>query len=144
MDFFSEQIWHRFRRTLAGRFVVVALMSGATGALAAAEISPTGLAVTLSALGAALIGILAVWILELRDRRRTQTVEWQKSIAHKTSLIRKHFPQIPPEQASTMAQSVEENRLTPLVWIGITLGALCLFGGAVGVLIHIIQFFREK
>jgi hypothetical protein len=142
MNIFSEHIWQRFRRSLTGRFFAAALIAAPFGAFAAAEVSPTPAAIVLSTLGAALLGILAVGLLELRDRRRNQTVEWQQRVARTTEQIRELHPEIPPEHAPAVARQVEENRLTPLVWICIAVAGFSLLCGAAMLITRIIQFFR--
>ena len=142
MNIFSEHIWQRLRRSLTGRLFAAALIAAPFGAFAAAEISPTPTAIALSTIGAALLGILAVGLLELRDRRRNQTVEWQQRVARTTEQIRELHPEIPPDHAPAVARQVEESRFTPLVWVSIAVAGFSLLCGAAMLIARIIQFFR--
>jgi len=141
MDIFSEEIWRRFRSSLRGRLFAAAVIAAPFGVFAAAEVLPTPTAMVLSGIGAALLGVLAVGLLELRDRRRNQTTEWQQRVTHTTEQVRELYPEIPPEHASTVAKAVEESRFTPLVWIGIVLGCASALCGAAMLVVRVLQFF---
>ena len=142
MDFSSEHIWQRFRGSLGGRLFAAAVIAAPFGAFAAAEVSPTPTAIVLSTIGAALLGVLAVGLLELRDRRRSQTAEWQQRVIHTTAQIRKLYPEIPPEHAPIVAKAVEESRFTPLVWACMALAGFSALCGAAMLITRVIQFFR--
>lgn len=137
----SEYIWHRFRGSLPGRLIAGALIAAPFGALAAAEILPTPAAIILSALAAALTGVLAVGLLELRDRRRRQSVEWQQRVARTSGELREHHPEIPDKHALQVATAVEESRFTPLAWVGMVLGGLCVACSVAMLIARIIQSF---
>ena len=141
MDIFSEHIWQRFRSSLGGRLFAAALIAAPFGTFAAAEVSPTPTAMVLSAIGAAFLGVLAVGLLELRDRRRKQTAEWQQRLTRPTEQVRELYPEIPPEHVPTVAKAVEESRFTPLVWVCIALGGASALCGAAMLVVRVIQFF---
>jgi hypothetical protein len=142
MDIFSQHIWQRFRRSLIGRFFAAAVIAAPFGAFAAVEVSPTPLAIVLSTIGAALLGILAVGLLELRDRHRAQTAGWQQRVTRTTEQIREFHPEISPAHTPAVAKAVEESRFTPLVWAGIVLGCFCALCGVAMIITRVIQFFR--
>ena len=142
MNVFSEHIWQRLRRSLVGRLFAAALIAAPFGAFAAAELAPTPAAIVFSTIGAALLGVLAVGLLELRDRRRNQTIEWRQRVARTTEQIRALYPEIPPDHSPAVARTVEENRFTPLVWFAIALAGFSLLCGAAMLITRIIQFFR--
>jgi hypothetical protein len=93
-------------------------------------------------MGAALLGVLAVGLLELRDRRRSRTANWQQRISHTTAQVRELYPEIPPEHAPAVAKAVEESRFTPLVWVGIVVGGFSALCGVAMLITRVIQFFR--
>jgi hypothetical protein len=144
MSVFSEHIWQRFRSSLTGRLFASALIAAPFGVFAAAEVSPTPTAIILSALAASLLGVLAVGLLELRDRRRNQSVEWQQRVARTTEQVRELYPNIPSEHAPKVATAVEESRFTPLVWAGMALGGFSALCGAAMLVVRVIQFFGAQ
>ena len=142
MNTSSEHIWQRFRSSLGGRFFAAAVIAAPFGAFAAAEVSPTPTAIVLSTICAALLGVLAVGLLELRDRRRNQTAEWQQRVSQTTEQIRELYPEIPPEHAPTVAKAVEESRFTPLVWVCMAFAGFSVLCGAAMLITRVVQFFR--
>lgn len=103
-----------------------------------------------AAVGGALLGVLAVGILELRDRRRHRTAEWQQSVARTVVELRRDYPLIPEEHAPQIAQAVEEQReeqrasrhLSPIAWVGVILGGFCLLCGALMLIVRAVEFLR--
>lgn len=144
MHLLSARIWQQLRRSQAGRLCAAALIAAPFGALAAAEISPTRTAIIFATLGASALGVVAVVLLEFRDHRRSQTTEWQRRVTRTTTDVRELYPHIPAEHAREVAKAVEENRFTPIVWVGMALGGFSLACGAATLIVRVIQFLLAR
>lgn len=137
-----EQMWNRFRRSRSGRLFAAAVIGAGFGAAAAAEIAPGTSAVLLSSVGGAVMGLLAVGILEWRDRARSRDADWQRRVAHTAAEIQQNYPGVPPPMVRAAAQEHEERHFSPLVWFGMVVGGFSLLCGLGMLIFRVIQYFR--
>ena len=89
-----------------------------------------------------MIGGFAAMFLEWRDQNRSANPEWRKRIERTSTEIRANYPDVPPLLAKKVAIEHDQNRFTPLVWIGMTVGLLCALCGVLVFILKIIDLFR--
>ena len=78
MDEFTKSAWRRLRRSLTGRLLAGAIIGALIGARIGFKESPIPATVVSFTIGAAILGALAVGLLELRDRLRSHKSEWKQ------------------------------------------------------------------
>jgi uncharacterized membrane protein YfcA len=143
MEYLSRTLWQRFRRSPAGRIFAAAIIAGTFGAFAAAHISPTLPDILGYTLLSAAIGVFAVGLLERRDRRRRNSAKWNSRVENTSGMIQKMYPELPPEATRAAAKSYQEQRMSPIVLIGIVLGALCVLCGVAMAIVQAIRLFSS-
>jgi uncharacterized membrane protein HdeD (DUF308 family) len=143
MHYLFEKIWKRFGRTPLGRFVAGFLIGAVAGLSASLSVSHDGITAAISSGATALIGGVAALFLESRDRRRSTTSEWRQRVESTTSEILGVYPEVPPVIAKEAATAAEEKRLTPLAWVGMVVGILCLLCGLLMFIVKVVNLFRQ-
>ena len=138
----AEIIWNRFRHSTRGRFIAGLLIGGAFGVSASLSIShnPRTLAVSIG-VGALAGGIAALW-LQARDKRRTNNPQWQQRIEQTAAEVQEVCPEVPPPLTRQVATEHEEQKFTPLVWVGVSVGLLIAACGVLAIIRKIISIFQ--
>ena len=139
-----EFLWQRFRNSLYGRLFAAAVIAGAFGASAAAEISPTKPDILLYTIVSAVIGLVAVGLLERRDQQRDKSVDWKNQVKNTADKIQAQYSELPAAAIQVIAKDREEQRFTPVVLVGFAVGVVSILSGAVMFAIRVVQFFSVK
>ena len=142
MDPFLHVIWRRCKGTRRGRFLAGMIVGALFGLPASLSVSHDPTTVGTWSCVAALIGGFAALLLESRDQRRSVTPHWQQRVERTAAQIREDYPDVPPPLAREVAAAHEQQRFTPLVWIGIAVGILCALCGVLAFILKVVALFR--
>lgn len=142
MEHFLQIIWKRCKGTRRGRLFAGMLVGAVFGLPASLSVSHDAATVTIWSGVAALIGGVASLLLESRDRGRSDSPEWKQRIETSAQAIHKTHPHIPDALVSEAATVREQERFTPLVWVGIAVGILCALCGVLAFVLRIVALFR--
>ena len=142
MEHFAQLIWKRCKQTGWGRFVAGLLIGGVFGLSASVSVSHDATTIITYSVAAAVIGGVASLSLETRDRRREASPEWQHKLNKAEHEIQQTHPELPPVIARRAAVSREQQRFTPLVWVGMAVGIFCALCGLLAFVLKIVRLLR--
>jgi ABC-type Mn2+/Zn2+ transport system permease subunit len=118
------------------------LVGALFGLPASLSVSHDAATVTIWSSVAALIGGVASLLLESRDRGRSDSAEWKQRIEMSAQEIHKTHAHLPDALVREAATVREQQRFTPIVWVGIAVGILCALCGVLAFVLKIVALFR--
>lgn len=142
MEHFAQFIWKLWKGKSWGWLIAGLLIGGAFGLSASVSLSHDTATIIAYSVAAAFIGGIASLILEFRDRRREASPEWQQKVNKTEHEIQQMNPNVPPVVVRSVAVSKEQQRFTPLVWIGVVVGALSAGCGILAFILKIVSLLR--
>lgn len=137
-----DNLFQTLKHSHKGRLLAAAIIGGSMGGAAGAGVSLDVKTVSFSALGCALIGLIAACVLEVRDHERRQSPEWQERLAKTADKIRVAHPDLKTAETTEAAKELEEQRPGLLFWTGMILGGFCLLCGAGMLIYKLVQLLK--